>query len=217
MVYVYGLFTNGTASNFIEANNRLNQDISIANQIWRGCINFVSGGVFDYTSRVVNAGSVAYTQALADGSPVVSIIEEFKRYNRSVNTSDKVNNAIYLVYLSGPTFSGGEVGVGGIKVEEFRSGTNAIITGQMAMTDRAKGLDTFAHEAGHILFNQYNPVTGSWNDDDPSGPYVDQRGIIDRFIIMILIISWRLLAILVLIFQVLQSQLLNVQKLKTVE
>ncbi|GAA3316085.1 hypothetical protein GCM10020331_012350 [Ectobacillus funiculus] len=51
----------------------------------------------------------------------------------------------------------------------------------MAMTDRAKGLDTFAHEAGHILFNQYNPVTGSWNDDDPSGPYVDQRGIIDRF------------------------------------
>ena len=116
---------------------------------------------------------MTYSQALADGSPVVSLIQDFRESIK--DSTDNINNAIYIVYLSGYNFSDGPIGTGGIDIVDFRSGTDYTIYGQVAMTDGAYNLYTFAHEAGHVLFNQYDPATNSFEAIDPSGPYIDPQ------------------------------------------
>jgi hypothetical protein len=81
-----------------------------------------------------------------------------------------VKNAIFVVYVSGNTFSNGtSIGSGGARVTI----NNGVITseyGRVALTDLAGTANNpyvFAHEAGHVLFGRLNSA-GNYTQTDPS-------------------------------------------------
>lgn len=165
-VNVYGLFTVGSESSGSVAQRRarLNDDVRRANEIWRingtSCINFVAAGTA-FRNIEIDAGSRTYTQGLTDVEPLV-------------NGARRVLNGaigIYIVYLSGNSFIGGDIGGGGILVTNYNSPNDYQLIGNVVIPNDGFRTDIFAHEAGHILLTRLSNDNLSWDNTDPTGPY----------------------------------------------
>jgi hypothetical protein len=148
---------------------RVQSDIRRANEVWSSgfapgvsCgINFVLLREFYRPEITIDAGTV--TTGVADPR-IDNLINE---------TRAQLNNAtaIYVVYLSGATFSGGSVGNAGPRFENFFNVNNFTIIGRAALSDGAFESYLLAHEVGHVLFGRFlNDDINSFTVNDPSNP-----------------------------------------------
>jgi len=165
-VDVVGIFTGGAlgSGSFEEASARLIKDVNNANQVWRNgfpgetrCeINFRAVEVWNYSNVTINANSINSSDALKDGSEIDKIIKEVRD-----NSLHKV--AIYVIYLSGDSFSNGSIGVGGPRFTFFRNTNDYGLVGHVAMTNTTSTNKdyVFAHEAGHVLFGRFTLTRGN--------------------------------------------------------
>lgn len=175
-VFVYGIFTNGSTSGgtATQRRARLNADIATSNQTWKiggtSCINFVSGGTFS-TQKTINASALTIQEAMGKGGPVDTLIRQVKGLT---------NNAIgiYVVYLSGDFFRGGNgrtYGSGSGQPEDFKNANNYKLYGYVGLTNQTFGSYALAHEAGHVLLTEYVAAQNTFLSIDPSGPYINPQ------------------------------------------
>lgn len=166
-VDVYAYFVNGAHPNINIS--RVKQDISRANEAWRGCINFVLKDIyFSKTNLIVHAHSIPSKQVFKN--------EKIDALIKAARKAAGHKTAIYVLYISGDYLAEGKgkrvVGVGGTELVYFNSDTDYELYGRILLTDGAAGRYTLAHEFGHILFKRYNAVQNAFTHDDPSGPYI---------------------------------------------
>ncbi|PLS09626.1 hypothetical protein [Neobacillus cucumis] len=170
-VSIVSIFTRGARSSETPElrTARVQADIRRANEVWStgfapgvSCgINFVLLREFYRPEITIDAGTV--TAGVGD-QRIIDLINE---------TRAQVNNAtaIYLVYLSGQTFSGGAVGNAGPRFENFFNINNFTIFGRAALSDGAFETYLLAHEVGHVLFGRFlSEDINSFTVNDPSNP-----------------------------------------------
>jgi hypothetical protein len=171
-VNIVSIFTRGARSSDTPElrTARAQADIRRANEVWGtgfppgvSCeINFVLFREFYRPEITIEAGTV--TTGVADPR-IAALINE---------TRAQLNNAtaIYVVYLSGETFSGGAVGNAGPYFENFvNTSTNYTLFGRAALSDGAFETYLLAHEVGHVLFGRFlSDDIESFTVNDPSNP-----------------------------------------------
>lgn len=183
-VRVIGIFSRNARSsgNAIARGARLRSDIAFANEAWRSgffpgvaCgINFVFGGTWDSTNITIDASLLDAKNVGLKNKKIDNLIKEIRR-----NEGDKT--AIYVLYLSGESFSNGStIGIGGTRTKFNNS--NALV-GHVVLTNRAGAPNNpylFAHEAGHCLGlphfpNSQNLMNGNGNRSVPSrNPFINR-------------------------------------------
>ncbi|WP_462409555.1 hypothetical protein [Neobacillus sp. Marseille-QA0830] len=171
-VNVYGIFTNGSSSSGTAAQRRarLRDDVRRANEIWRingeSCINFVAAGTFPtLTNTRINSRTRTWDQALREVDPIVD----------SARRALGGAIAVYIVYLSGGKFIGGDIGGGGVRFE-FNQNDYSVF-GQVVISNDGFQTDIFAHEVGHILLSRLETDADGnlvLNMNDPTGPYEER-------------------------------------------
>ncbi|MDQ0247495.1 hypothetical protein J2S09_005144 [Bacillus fengqiuensis] len=169
-VDVYAFFVNGAHPSINIS--RVKQDISRANEAWRGCIKFVLKDIyFSKTNLIVHAHSIPSKQVFKN--------EQINSIFKAARKAAGHKTAIYVLYVSGDSLAKGRgkrvVGVGGTELVHFNSGTDYELFGRILLTDGAVGRYTMAHEFGHILFKRYNAAQNAFTHDDPSGPYIHSQ------------------------------------------
>jgi hypothetical protein len=168
-VDVYAFFVNGAFPNINI--HRIKQDITNANNAWKGCVKFVIKGLYFSKSKIVNAGSIPADKVFRNRQ-IESLIESVRNA-----TGNKVG--IYVLYLSGDYLAEGRgkkvIGVGGTELVHFKKSTDYELFGHVLLTDKADGRYTLAHEFGHVLFNRYDVTQHRFIHDDPSGPYFNSQ------------------------------------------
>ncbi|HWO95998.1 MAG TPA: hypothetical protein VNM45_06645 [Bacillus sp. (in: firmicutes)] len=167
IVDVYAFFVNGAHPRINI--RRVKQDISRANEAWRGCVKFTLQDIyFSKANLIINANSIPSEKVF-----------KHKQIDSLVKAARKAagrRTGIYVFYVGGDYLAEGRgkrvVGVGGTELVSFKSSTDYELFGRILLTDGAAGRYTLAHEFGHILFKRYNTAQRTFTHDDPSGPYV---------------------------------------------
>ncbi|WP_182007576.1 hypothetical protein, partial [Priestia aryabhattai] len=132
-VDVYAFFVNGA---FPDINiHRVEQDMTNANNAWKGCVKFVIKGLYSSRNKIVNAGSIPAYKVFRNRQ-IESLIESVRNA-----TGNKVG--IYVLYLSGDYLAEGRgkrvIGVGGTELVHFKKSMDYELFGQVLLTDKADG------------------------------------------------------------------------------